>query len=33
MTYPAVLRYTKDHEWIEVKEEVGTVGLTDHAQS
>jgi glycine cleavage system H protein len=33
MTYPAKLRYTKDHEWIEVKGEVGTVGLTDHAQS
>jgi glycine cleavage system H protein len=33
MTYPAALRYTKDHEWIEVKGEVGTVGLTDHAQS
>ncbi|HXW62395.1 MAG TPA: glycine cleavage system protein GcvH [Candidatus Acidoferrales bacterium] len=33
MTYPATLRYTKDHEWIEVKGELGTVGLTDHAQS
>jgi glycine cleavage system H protein len=33
MTYPAALHYTKDHEWIEVKGELGTVGLTDHAQS
>ena len=33
MTYPAALRYTKDHEWIEVQGEMGTVGLTDHAQS
>jgi len=33
MAYPAALRYTKDHEWIEVKGELGTVGLTDHAQS
>jgi len=33
MTYPAALRYTKDHEWIGVNGELGTVGLTDHAQS
>jgi len=33
MTYPAALRYTKDHEWIEVKGDSGTVGLTDHAQN
>ncbi len=25
--------YTKDHEWISVKGDVGTVGITDHAQS
>ena len=24
--------YTKDHEWISVDGEVGTVGITDHAQ-
>jgi glycine cleavage system H protein len=32
MTYPTTYRYTKDHEWIDVKGDVGTVGLTDHAQ-
>ena len=29
---PENLRYTKDHEWIRVEGEVGTVGITDHAQ-
>lgn len=32
MTYPARFRYTKDHEWIDVYGEVGTIGLTDYAQ-
>ena len=32
MAYPASFRYTKDHEWIEVKDGVGTVGITDYAQ-
>jgi len=32
MTYPTTYRYTKDHEWIDVKGDMGTVGLTDHAQ-
>ncbi|HKV03805.1 MAG TPA: glycine cleavage system protein GcvH [Candidatus Acidoferrales bacterium] len=32
MTYPAAYRYTKQHEWIEAKGEVGTVGITDYAQ-
>lgn len=26
-------KYTESHEWIEVEEGVGTVGITDHAQS
>ncbi len=30
--YPTHLRYTKDHEWIEVKGDTGTVGITDYAQ-
>lgn len=30
--YPPELLYTKDHEWIRVDEETGTVGITDHAQ-
>ncbi len=25
-------RYTKDHEWIRVEGDVGTVGITDYAQ-
>lgn len=30
--YPEDLRYTKDHEWVRVKGDRGTVGVTDHAQ-
>lgn len=26
------LYYTKDHEWISVDGDVGTIGITDHAQ-
>ena len=26
-------RYTKDHEYIRVEDGIGTVGITDHAQS
>ena len=29
---PPNLRYTKDHEWILVQGDTGTVGITDHAQ-
>ena len=32
MAYPANYRYTKDHEWIDVKGGVGTIGITDYAQ-
>lgn len=32
MTYPENYRYTKDHEWVSVDGEVGTVGITFHAQ-
>jgi glycine cleavage system H protein len=31
--YPADRRYTKDHEWIVVKQDRGTVGITDYAQN
>ena len=31
--YPPELLYTKDHEWIRVDESIGTIGITDHAQS
>src|SRR5689334_3848392 len=30
--YPANFRYTKEHEWVRVDGDVGTVGITDHAQ-
>ncbi|HLY59308.1 MAG TPA: glycine cleavage system protein GcvH [Terriglobia bacterium] len=30
--YPPELLYTKDHEWIRVDEEMGIIGITDHAQ-
>ena len=26
------VKYTKDHEWVRVEGDVGTVGVTDHAQ-
>ncbi len=32
MPYPQDLRYTKEHEWVRVAGDVGTVGITDHAQ-
>ncbi len=32
-TYPQQYRYTREHEWIHVEDGVGTVGITDHAQS
>ena len=32
MAYPAQYRYTKEHEWIDVKGDVATIGITDYAQ-
>ena len=32
MTYPANLKYTKDHEWIDLSGDQGKVGITDYAQ-
>src|SRR5262245_35487024 len=29
----AIERFTKDHEWIRVEAGIGTVGITDHAQT
>jgi glycine cleavage system H protein len=29
---PEDLRYTQDHEWVEIEEGVATVGITDYAQ-
>lgn len=33
MNFPADLFYTEDHEWIKVEGNIGTIGVTDHAQS
>jgi glycine cleavage system H protein len=30
--YPETYRYTKEHEWVHVTGDTGTVGITDHAQ-
>lgn len=30
--YPQDLKYTKEHEWVRMEGDVGTVGITDHAQ-
>ncbi len=30
---PEGLYYSKDHEWLKVEGETGTVGITDHAQN
>jgi len=32
MNAPKELKYTKDHEWLSVKGEIATVGITDFAQ-
>jgi glycine cleavage system H protein len=31
--YPENFRYTKEHEWVRVEGDTGTVGITDHAQN
>lgn len=33
MTFPADLKYTKDHEWIRVEGDTATIGITEFAQS
>jgi glycine cleavage system H protein len=33
MAYPADFKYTKEHEWIKVEDNTGTIGITDHAQA
>jgi glycine cleavage system H protein len=33
MHFPDDLKYTKDHEWLRVEGNTGTVGITDFAQS
>ena len=33
MNIPNDLKYTKDHEWIKIEGDIGTVGITDFAQT
>ncbi|MGV4414515.1 glycine cleavage system protein GcvH [Chryseobacterium sp. T1] len=33
MNTPSELKYTKDHEWIKIEDNVATIGITDFAQS
>jgi glycine cleavage system H protein len=33
MAYPTQYRYTREHEWIAVDSNIGTVGITDYAQN
>jgi glycine cleavage system H protein len=32
MSFPANLRYTKDHEWISLEGNIATIGITEFAQ-
>ena len=33
MNIPDNLQYTKEHEWINIEDNIGTIGITDYAQS
>ena len=33
MSVPEHLFYTKEHEWVELKEDCAIIGITDYAQS
>jgi glycine cleavage system H protein len=33
MAYPTNYRYTREHEWIAVDGNIGTIGITDYAQN
>ena len=33
MNVPEGLKYTEEHEWVRVEGNIGTIGITDHAQS
>jgi len=32
MNIPSDLKYTKDHEWIKIENDIATIGITDFAQ-
>jgi glycine cleavage system H protein len=33
MAYPTNYRYTREHEWISVEGNIGSIGITDYAQN
>lgn len=33
MTFPENLAYDKSHEWLAIDDRIGTIGITDYAQS
>ena len=33
MPYPAEYKYTKEHEWVKIEGDAGTIGITDYAQN
>ncbi|HZH88130.1 MAG TPA: glycine cleavage system protein GcvH [Chitinophagaceae bacterium] len=33
MNFPENLKYTKDHEWVLIEEDIATIGITEFAQS
>ena len=33
MASPENLKYTEEHEWISIDDDIATIGITDHAQS
>ncbi len=33
MPYPEKYKYTKEHEWLEVNDTIGIIGITDYAQN
>ncbi|TDE09361.1 glycine cleavage system protein GcvH [Dyadobacter psychrotolerans] len=33
MDFPKELRYSTDHEWVSIKDDIATIGITEFAQS
>jgi glycine cleavage system H protein len=33
MPYPTQYKYTKEHEWLDVSGNIGSIGITDYAQN
>ena len=33
MSYPQDYKYTKEHEWVKIEGDTGTIGITDYAQN